>query len=562
MSSESAKFRAGFARESITVYEPGTSPFGWGDTRVTIRGVARPLFARALVVEEGSSGRRIAYVCCDLGMISESVRNAVIAALGRPEHEDLRLDDHHVMITATHTHSGPSGFSTYFMYSCCAPGLSSRVRDTIVDGIVTAIRAAVHALVPARLHLHAEDVPLAMPIAWNRSIDAYSANRDVSPLPFERRDEAIDRTMTVLRVDSREGRPLGLVSWFAIHGTSMHHENDLLHGDNKGEASAFLERRAALDGNPDYVAIFAQGAAGDVSPNHRFEPARGLDVGRYDDDHESARFVGEIQARQAMSIARHSTRVGTEIRHGLEAKISRTDFFEAAVDPDFAFGREGLRTGPPRLGFHFACGTREGPGPLAFARSLSTPLAKARELYLRHAQPPRDESLHGAKATFVELGYGKHNRFFGLLRPPTLLLAALPNHHLSSFGRSIRESDASYAPWVPRMLPAQLLRIGPLVIAGMPNEPTVVAGRRVAEAVRRAIGLEHSRIVVNGYANAYASYVTTPEEYALQRYEGASTLFGQWSLPAWCTSFSALSRTMRVERRRQDRASALANRDC
>lgn len=34
-------------------------------------------------------------------------------------------------------------------------------------------------------------------------------------------------------------------------------------------------------------------------------------------------------------------------------------------------------------------------------------------------------------------------------------------------------------------------------------------------------------VVIAGPANTYAHYVTTPEEYAAQRYEGASTIFGQ-----------------------------------
>jgi hypothetical protein len=34
-------------------------------------------------------------------------------------------------------------------------------------------------------------------------------------------------------------------------------------------------------------------------------------------------------------------------------------------------------------------------------------------------------------------------------------------------------------------------------------------------------------VVLAGPANTYAHYVTTPEEYAAQRYEGASTIFGK-----------------------------------
>lgn len=38
---------------------------------------------------------------------------------------------------------------------------------------------------------------------------------------------------------------------------------------------------------------------------------------------------------------------------------------------------------------------------------------------------------------------------------------------------------------------------------------------------------EDAYVVIAGPANTYAHYVTTPEEYDVQRYEGASTLFGR-----------------------------------
>jgi len=533
---------AGFGRAAITAYEPGTCTLGWGNIFREIRGTSRELYARALVVDEPGAARRLAYVCCDLGMVSESVRAAVVARLAT---SDLGVRPADLMITATHTHSGPSAFSRYLLYASCAPGFSSRVHDTIVNGIVAALEQAARSLVPARLHVHASPFALAVPVAWNRSIEAYSQNRDVGPLPADRRDEAVDRTMTVLRVDTLGGAPLGLVSWFGVHGTSMHAENQLLHGDNKGEASRCLEIRAAEGGNPRYVAIFAQGAAGDVSPNYRFDRERGVEIGRYDDDGASATFSGELQAEHAHAVAEAALRVGTEILRGLDAELATTDFFAAPVDPAFVFGREGLRTGPPRLGTHFAVGTAEGPGPLGFARAFSRFLTHARAFHHRVGGETFDDRLHGSKQTFMELGHGRRNRIFGLVEVPALLLRFAPQAHLRHVGIAIRGTEASCDAWVPRFLPTQLWRLGPLVLAGMPNEPTTVSGRRVADVVRRAIG-GASHVVVNGYANAYAGYVTTPEEYAVQCYEGASTLFGEMSLPAFCTAFSKLADTMRA----------------
>ena len=89
------------------------------------------------------------------------------------------------------------------------------------------------------------------------------------------------------------------------------------------------------------------------------------------------------------------------------------------------------------------------------------------------------------------------------------------------------------------ILPAQVFRLGPLAIAGMPCEPTTVAGRRVAATVAEAFGVEH--VVVNGYANDYAGYCTTAEEFDEQLYEGGCTWFGRWTCAAWRTEFVRLA---------------------
>ena len=80
------------------------------------------------------------------------------------------------------------------------------------------------------------------------------------------------------------------------------------------------------------------------------------------------------------------------------------------------------------------------------------------------------------------------------------------------------------------------MRLGQLVVAISPSEVTTMSGRRWQEAMlkeaQRVIG-EDAVTLVAGPANTYAHYVTTPEEYALQRYEGGSTMFGPNQLAAY-----------------------------
>lgn len=100
--------------------------------------------------------------------------------------------------------------------------------------------------------------------------------------------------------------------------------------------------------------------------------------------------------------------------------------------------------------------------------------------------------------------------------------------------------------WQPSILPTQLLKIGPVVIAGVPAEFTSMSGRRLRAAIKNKF--KDFKIDVNvaiaGLSNAYSSYVTTFEEYQIQRYEGASTIFGPHTLDAYIQQFMMLSAHM------------------
>jgi neutral ceramidase len=70
--------------------------------------------------------------------------------------------------------------------------------------------------------------------------------------------------MTLLRFKrASDGKNIGLLNWYAVHGTSVHNNNTLVNGDNKGVA-AYLTEQAFGEG---FVAGFSQANVGDTSPN-------------------------------------------------------------------------------------------------------------------------------------------------------------------------------------------------------------------------------------------------------------------------------------------------------
>jgi neutral ceramidase len=85
----------------------------------------------------------------------------------------------------------------------------------------------------------------------------------------------------------------------------------------------------------------------------------------------------------------------------------------------------------------------------------------------------------------------------------------------------------------PRVMPVHVVRVGGVLLTGLPMEITTVSGRRIADAAAEAWtagGGDPVRVVVSSVADEYAGYCTTPEEYALQYYEGGHTLYGPGTL--------------------------------
>jgi neutral ceramidase len=101
-------------------------------------------------------------------------------------------------------------------------------------------------------------------------------------------------------------------------------------------------------------------------------------------------------------------------------------------------------------------------------------------------------------------------------------------------------------PLTPQILPVQILRIGNWLWLALPGEFTTTSGKRLKQSVLANVtsktGITDALLI--GYSNGYAGYVTTPEEYDVQAYEGASTHFGRWTQPAYQSIFRRLLKRM------------------
>lgn len=525
---------AGFGKADMSAFEPEMTMFGWGDRKNRARRVHTPLSARASVIYDPNSGEALAFVAIEALIVPQSLWYAVADRLAeQPAHSSygpIALSPERLVMVATHTHSGPSGYGHHFWETFNAPGFSPPVFAAIRDAVVLAIRGACDTLEQSELKLSVGEVPTAEGIAFNRSWFAYNLNRDVAPVSRERREEATDRITTVLRVHGRDGALRGLIHWFATHGTSVHADNDALHPDHKGLVALALES----DG---LGVVCAQDACGDVSPNYRWDKRRRHTVGRHDDDLASAQHVADAQLRE---IRRLLASDGTSLSPTLTVATRYIDFAAARASGRFTHDGKDHTTTPALLGISMAQGTAEGPGPLRFIRAVPRALNALSGLGDRVRSllaGPGESAPVDPKFPFIELARGKAGKLFGAI---PLRFTPKLDPIFAWVGDAIRRGGVHDGPWIPQTVAVNLIKIGEFVIAACPFELTTVSARRI----RKTIGLalpDARHVVTSPYANAYVGYLTTFEEYQVQHYEAGYTVFGPHGLAALQTAFEELA---------------------
>jgi neutral ceramidase len=494
---EANSYLIGRSIEDITLPVVGVPMLGFVRADQISEGLHQRQYARTFVIADASGNTRLAIVTCDLAFPTHTLKLAVLDRL-REKFGD-RYGHANVILACTHTHATPGGYHHHISPGPLGGGFFGQCFDALVDGISQSIITADADLKPGTILLAQGDVEGA---GVNRSRVAYMNN------PAEERakyQSDVDTTMTLLKFVRDDG-PIGTLNWFAVHGTSMNYYNKLISGDNKGYAAYTVEQAhgTRYTSKPEFVAAFAQSNAGDVTPNLNLN-----NTGPGKTDVQSTRIIGARQARAAGKLfdqAREPLHGPIEFRHAF------VDFSHLAVTGEFT-GHGSQRTCPSALGYSFAAGsTEDGGGHPLFHEGM------------KESNPLIDKM---ARANFPTLGPTDELR--RCQKPKAILLATgLPN-----------------PPAQEQVLPIGVVRIGQLVLAVAPAEYTTMAGRRVRAALGKEFGLDPRYVVIAGYANDYANYVTTREEYETQQYEGGSTLFGPWTEAGYRQEFVHLARAMK-----------------
>lgn len=538
----------GTGKADITAFKEGVGMLGYGQAFNIMENVATPLYARAFIFKHKE--KIVAYINCELGFITPSLKRGVVKKLRR-KFDKKEYNNNNILIAAQHTHSGPSGFSHHGLYNTNSPGFVLEIYNKIVDGIVEAILEAEKSLEEVTLQFSTGKFEEDKEVGFQRSLKAYLKNPEAKKITKKELHLGINREMQLIQFLNNKNEIKGSINWFGTHPTSLPNTNTSVCSDNKGFAARYLEEKLQ-ENNPNFISIFAQGSCGDVSPrfqyNKKHTRLRGKLDGKYlNDDMKSAQYNGQLQYEKALELINVKDQTEIEVNE-IDSGLIYVDFSNILIDEKYTGGIKNARTSSSCMGVAFLKGAPDGPGmlePFAYITSLLSRTVKIAE-YVRALFMPKEWGMamrqkytsQGNKDIVIESG---DRKIMGTYDVNNLILPAWVDETISNLKKFHRRGALDKNPWTPQILPLQIIKIGTLAICAFPFEITTIAAQRLQKSIENLLlGHGYTKVILSPYSNAYNGYITTHEEYQVQCYEGGHTVFGEWSLAALQTEFEKL----------------------
>ena len=484
---ESDHFIAGVGIRDITP-PPGIPRAGYALWSTTGEGFRTRLSARAYYMQ-GNNGQPYALIQTDL-MAGSRILLARVAEL---VNEKTGLHAGNMTITATHTHSSPGqylGSEFYNKHASHKNGFDPVFFEFLAQQLAAAVFDAYDNQVPAKI---ASGKKAVWGLTRNRSIEPFSNNKNHPHV--EQTNAAvfheINPYLYMLRLDglTADGsyQPIGAFMSFAIHGTSIPRWDPMFNGDLWSYFQGDLQHQIKQHyPKAKHVIIGGfEGTHGDIAP------AMPLDQSGY----IWSKNIGSALAEE-----------GWQLFQELENSLSTDSTIRIAsrhID---------IRDNPEINGTEIcdeaAAGTTLTAGPY------------------EHESPVL------AWLPFFKQG---SSRWFNTE---------------GCHGNRLLVGGAWIQPWLepkdsfPRDILFQLIEIGDLAIVPLPFELTAETGFRIQAAVEQSYREKNQTIpevMVTSLANGYTGYITTPEEYEVQYYEGGHTIYGRYSQPYVTQHIGALA---------------------
>jgi hypothetical protein len=287
-----ADLRAGAARIDIT---PGKDESlmmsGYAARNTGHKGVGDNIHVRAIVLDNGAA--RAALVTIEVVSLSHDFWER----MSRHSADETGIPRESMLLAATHTHSAPSlgGFRGSEL-----PPHQAKYVQRVEQAIVSALKNAVANLRPARIGAGSGKA--------NVNVNRVARFADGSYYLGINPEAPSDKTVAVVKIETRTGEPLALFINYGVHGTGMGQENYLISGDVPGATSRYVEKAFG----DRIVAAWTSGAGGDQCPIYDRAATRfaGVDA------------VGMLLGEEVVRVAKSIDTTGTADIHAAQRVVT------------------------------------------------------------------------------------------------------------------------------------------------------------------------------------------------------------------------------------------------
>lgn len=385
-----------------------------------------------------------------------------------------------IVFAGTHTHSAPANFfdnDFYNEFASNKPGFDQGWTEFVLDRLTVGVEEAYRSAKPAKI---ASGKSVIWGLTRNRSLDAYRANKNsgFEELKPEIQYETVNPELVMIRIDAQDKdgkfKPLGAFSTFSIHGTTVPDSNDVANADVFAYPERAIEKKIRKEFKPSWEPIHAlnNSTHGDNSPDYR-EDMQGF---------IESRRIGEALGEKASELF-DSLQNSLSADANLSFNTKEVDLYE-----NNKIGNAEV-CDRPYVGTALTGGAEDG----------LTPVLNWLPFF-----------AEGWPRWFFTGGCQGHKRIVGFkyLQPIVLPKGKFPHRLLL---QSVRVADTLLLP--------------------VPFEVTKESGRRFVEEAIKSSPQPVKNASVISCANGYFGYVTTPEEYTRQHYEGGHTLYGPGTQP-------------------------------
>lgn len=250
-----ANWKAGTATVAVTPQKMLWMA-GYAGRKKPAEGKVQDLFAKALALED-EQGNKLVFVTLDLIGVPQLLRQAV----AQRAEKEFGLPPAHLVMNASHTHSGPSLRTTPLTD---ADKDNPKAKDLweytqkLQNDLVGLIGKAIKEMQPARLTWNKARCGFAMNRRRDYTLPPDHPNANKAPNP----DGPVDHEVPALRIEAPDGALRATLFGYACHNTSLGFYNWC--GDYAGFAQEYLQEH-----RPGFTALFLMGCGADQNPYPR-----------------------------------------------------------------------------------------------------------------------------------------------------------------------------------------------------------------------------------------------------------------------------------------------------